>query len=236
LRALLPALFGEEIPMHTVSVAGVLAAVAATLIAGPAAAGGAGDFIAGDSGSGLYFGASVGGAQWDDTVDANNDGSLSNINEDDSDTAFRVGVGYAWEHVGVEGGYMDVGESSFSATSSGGESWSPGDVSTTVEGDGWYLALIGRWPIAARWTALGFLGLYAWETSETYTETPAGGGPTITSSGSDDSGTDAYYGVGVEYDIGTEEKWIIRGDVTRTEVDDDGLPVSSASVGAYRRF
>lgn len=222
--------------MRTMDASRALAAVLLASIAGTAGAAGAGDFIAGDADSGLYLGASAGAGQWDDTVDANDDGSLSRVNEDDTDTAYRVGVGYGWEYVGVEGGYMDLGESSFTATSSGGESWSPGRVSTTVEGDGWYMMLIGRWPIAPQWTLLGYLGAYAWETSEEYTETPVEGGETFRSSGPDDSGTDALYGVGVEYDIGVEEKWTIRGDITRTEVDNDGLPVTTAAAGAYWQF
>ena len=73
------------------------------------------------------------------------------------------------------------------------------DVSADYEADFYYLALVGRYPIAPRWTLLGRLGLLYWETEETYNEN----GFISTDS---DSGSSVMIGGGIEYDIGLEDR------------------------------
>ncbi len=180
---------------------------------------------------GGYVGFGVGYNDHDDVLSANNDGSLSNISNDDSSTGWSVIGGYFFnDWVGLEVGYLDLGEPDFTADSDGsGDSWVAGEVSTDFEADGWLFAIIGRWPITDQLALLGRLGWYAWDTTETWTENG------FVSSESD-SGSDAYYGVGFEYDVGTPDKWVIRGDIAQTEVDDDGDTVNMLSASAVRKF
>jgi hypothetical protein len=49
-------------------------------------------------------------------------------------------------------------------------------------------------------------------------------------------GTVASYGLGIEYDAGTPDKWVLRGDLARTEVDDDGDAVNMATASVVRKF
>jgi len=186
---------------------------------------------AADGGRGWYAGAGVGMTQNSDFVDANDDGSLSGISDDDTDTSWSVYGGYNFTpHVGVEASYSDHGETGFSATSDGsGDSWVAGDVATDFEADGVGVAVVGRWPVSDRWTLFARLGVYSWNTTETFTENGF-------VSKDENSGTDASYGAGFEYDIGKEDDWVIRGEVGGTQVDDDGDSLVSGQVGVLRRF
>ena len=76
---------------------------------------------------------------------------------------------------------------------------------------------------------LARLGAFVWETTETFTENG------FVSVDKND-GTDAHYGLGFEYDIGTPDKWILRGDVARTEVDDDGNGTNMANLTFAWKF
>jgi OOP family OmpA-OmpF porin len=123
-------------------------------------------------GKGWYAGASVGVSIGDDFVDANDDGSLTGISSDDSDTSFKAYGGYNFtKNIGVEAGYEDHGETSMTAVSDGSaDSWEAGDIGTDFEANGWYAAVVGRLPVSARWTLFARLGMYAWDTTETWTE------------------------------------------------------------------
>ena len=166
-----------------------------------------------------------------DLLSANNDGSLSNISNDDSGVGFSVLGGYLWRGlVGAEVGYLDLGEADFAAESDGsGNSWVAGDVATDFEADGWLFAVVGRWPITERFALLGRLVIFAWDTTETFTEN---GFVSVDKN----SRSDAYYGAGFEYDLGVKDKWVLHGDFAQTEVDDDGDTVNMGSVSAVRRF
>ena len=202
----------------------------------------AGGTVLADDDSGWYVGADVGTSSNDDFVSANNDGSLSMIRSDESDTGYRVYGGYEFgPHVGVEAGYEDHGETSFTAESDGtGYSWEAGSVGTRFESDGWFAAVVGRLPLSERWTLFARLGLYSWETTETFTE-PSG--TTVDKN----SGTDATYGAGVEYDVGKKGDWVLLRRAARRPRAHRGRnrsgetlphvvpPFSSESVRVFRR-
>ncbi|MGI9343688.1 MAG: outer membrane beta-barrel protein [Gammaproteobacteria bacterium] len=180
---------------------------------------------------GFYAGIALGYADHGDMLESNDDGSLSNVSSDDSDLMWNIAAGYLFnDWVGVEVAYLDLGEADFTAESDGsGISWVAGDVGTNYEADGWLFSIIGRYPLTQRWAILARLGAFVWETTETFTENG------FVSVDKND-GTDAYYGLGFEYDIGTPDKWIVRGDVARTEIDDDGNGTNIASVSFSRKF
>ena len=184
------------------------------------------------SDTGGYLGAGFSYNDHGDVLSANNDGSLSNISDDDNGFGFGIIGGYFFnEWVGVEGGYLDLGEADFTSESDGsGISWVAGDVATDFDADGWLFALVGRWPITERFALLGRLGLFSWETTETFTENG------VVTEVDKNSDSDAFYGLGFEYDIGVGDKWVLRGDIAQTEVDDDGDTVNMGSVSAVRKF
>lgn len=166
-----------------------------------------------------------------DYPDTNQDGSVSNISDDDTDQFGSVFLGYQInDYVAVQGGYYDFGDSDFAGVSDGsGDSWAPGNVHANLDSDGWELGVLGRWPIAPRWYALGFLGWLWWDTDETFIENGF-------VSESHDSGSDFSYAAGLEYDIGLPDRILYRFMLSQHEVDNDGLDINGASAEIVYRF
>jgi OmpA-OmpF porin, OOP family len=166
-----------------------------------------------------------------DYPDTNQDGSVSSISDDDTDQFGSAFLGYQInDYVAVQGGYYDFGDSDFSGVSDGsGDSWTPGNVSANLDADGWELGVLGRWPIAPRWYALGFIGWLWWDTNETFIENGF-------VSESHDSGSDLSYALGLEYDIGRPDRILYRFMLSQHEVDEDELDVNGASAEIVYRF
>jgi hypothetical protein len=172
----------------------------------------------------FYAGVGMGPTFFSDHTDANDDGSLSNVDAHDTGFGWQVTAGFAGRYVGAEVGWIDPGSSKFDAVSDGsGDSWGAGDVSAKVEGGGWMACGLARIPIKPRWVMLARIGVLGWSTKETFTEN-FGGGPTYTSY-DEESGTSVLYGVGFEYDVYHLGDFWIRTEMTRTQVDNDELPV-----------
>ncbi|MDQ7008270.1 MAG: outer membrane beta-barrel protein [Acidobacteriota bacterium] len=177
-----------------------------------------------------HVGVGVGSVSNDDFVDANDDGSLSNINSDTSDTGWQVMFGYRFNpNFALEGSYTDLGETGFTAVSESGDSWAEGAVGTRFESDGWMVSALGFLPVSERWTLFARLGILGWETTETFTE-PSG------TSVDRNSGTDAVYGVGAEYDPGNRNDIVLRAEVGKTKVDDDGDSVTAVTAAVLYEF
>lgn len=186
---------------------------------------------AGDD-TGWYAGATAGLSTNGDLVSANDDGSLSMIDEDDDDTSFRALGGYKFTpNVGVEASYADNGETSFTAMSDGsGESWDAGSVATNFESSAFSAMLMGWWPVTDRFSLFAGVGVSSWETTEEFTENG------VVTEVDDNSGTDLTYTAGFEYDPRNEDDWVLRTEYTAGDVDDDGDNVESLRVGAVFRF
>lgn len=107
------------------------------------------------------------------------------------DTAFEIGVGYAFSpYLSVEGSYQDFGKPY-------GYAGCPVDVlciaivpfsREEVSVDGWSVAPRGGLPITESLSIFGRLGFLSWDTS-------------ASSQGLNDSGTDLLYGVGIAADL-----------------------------------
>ena len=140
-----------------------------------------------------------------DIAGTNQDGSVSNVRIDDEDTSTSLIIGYQiTDNISVEGGYTDTGETDFRGVSDGsGDSWIAGDVRTKQEADGWEFGLMGRWPIAPRWYALGYVGWYWWKNEETYYENGFVSSDT-------DKGSDVTFAIGFEYDVGVKDRFVYR--------------------------
>ena len=177
----------------------------------------------------VYIGAGVDIAR-NDYPGSNQDGSVSNASEDESGVGSGLFVGYQInDNLAIQGGHRDLGEADFRGTSSGGPSWDAGPVRAKHEADGWELGVMGRWPISARWYALGFVGMFWWESKETFYEST--GRSTVT-----ESGSDATYALGFEFDHGLRDRIVYRFMGSHHSVGDDDYDVDSVSATVIYRF
>ena len=118
---------------------------------------------------------------------------------DDEDTAYSVFGGYQFNrYFGLEGGYADFGQI---------ESGRVGAPS--LEGDTAYLTAVGIVPITDKFSAYGKAGVHRWNLDNAL--------PALTGS-TDDSGSDATYGVGVQYRF--TDRIALRGEYSRFEIED----------------
>jgi hypothetical protein len=165
-----------------------------------------------------------------DFPDSNQDGSVTGISTKTTDTGTGVFMGYQFnENVSVEGGYRSFGKPDFRGNSSGGPSWLAGPVRATNDVSAWDFGVWGRWPIAPRWYALGYLGWSKWKSKETFVE-----GSFV--SVQEDSGGDASYAIGVEYDIGLKDRVAYRFTGAHHKVDDSNYKINSLSAEIIYRF
>jgi hypothetical protein len=177
----------------------------------------------------LYVGGSAGMGAYQKHVDANDDGSLTNIHSDDSGMNWNLRLGFQFRYGGLETGYMDLGKADMKARSSGGTSWSAGDVTAGVKSHGWLWTAFARYPITERWAALLRLGGFTWQSREDFTETF---GP----SSQTDNGTSATLGFGLEFDPGKLQHIVLRTEYDHFVVDADDLPVNSFTFGIDREW
>jgi len=178
-----------------------------------------------------FYGAFSTGPANNDYPDSNQDGSVTGVRSDDTELVFKFSAGYQFnDYVAVQGGYVDLGESDFSGTSDGtGDSWEAGAVSANLDADGWELGVFGRWPINDRWYALGFVGQFWWESTETFVEPSA---TTVEK----ESGSDITYALGFEYDAGLKDRIVYRFMGSHHEVDVTSYEVNTAMAEIVYRF
>ena len=177
----------------------------------------------------FYGGIGVGVGK-SDSPDSNQDGSVSNISDDDRDTTLTVTAGYQInENVAMQGAYKDLGETDFRGESTGGPSWSPGSVRTEQDAESWELGILGRWPVSDRWYALGFIGLSWWENNERYTE--SGFVSTLK-----ETGSDATFALGFEFDHGLKDRIVYRFMGSHHSVGDDNYDINDISGEVIYRF
>ncbi|MFC3283307.1 outer membrane beta-barrel protein [Litchfieldella rifensis] len=180
-----------------------------------------------DPNTGLYLGAGIGQSTLDnDTLD-----ELSDIgfNTDDSDTGYKLFVGYDFSpNFALEASYLDFGDFTADASVMDGSDTVTANIDASADGFGF--ALLGRLPIAAGFGIHAKVGLLAWdgEVSGTVREN---GTTTFQARGNAD-GTDPFYGVGAEYVI---SRVMVRGEYERYDLSDSGedftIDLLSASVG-----
>ena len=127
---------------------------------------------------------------------------------DDEDTAFSAFGGYQFNrYFGVEAGYADFGKIE------------PEVAGPALEGDTAYLTAVGTLPLGERFAAYAKAGFHAWNLDS---ELPGAIG------GSDDSGTDSTYGLGVQYRF--TDRVALRGEYSRFEVEDADADLAQLQV------
>lgn len=125
-------------------------------------------------------------------------------NFDDTDTAYKLQVGYQFnKHFAVEGGYADLGKLVYSSNIT-----APSSISgvITLKVDGWNLGVVGRLPFSDNVTGFAKLGAFAYNVDYACTRT---GTPCVYPSRKV-SGTSAHYGVGVDFNFASN--WFARAE------------------------
>ena len=164
------------------------------------------------------------------------------VSVDDNDTGMNIGLGYKINNfISAEGGYMSMGDvfSASGSVSAGGVgdsgvtegiAWSYTNdlalgASGAVDADGWTLGALLTFPATDKLSVYAKGGMYFWDAEGTLVAGITAGSITIdgeTYNGTEsisvsDSGTDPYFGVGVQYDI--NEQLGFRVDYTRYQAD-----------------
>ena len=125
---------------------------------------------------------------------------------EDKDTAFKVFAGYRInKFLSVEGLYLDFGKPTSKASLTDG--FDTISLSASFEASGLGVAAVGFVPISDAVSLLAKLGLFRWklETKATLSDTAFATSATSSDSA---SGSDAMYGIGLEFPAG--EQWIVR--------------------------
>ena len=156
------------------------------------------------SDAGWYIGASYGMSN----IDVDTGGPGFSVDGDDS--GFKIFGGFQFsKHWGAEVGYFDAGKASI--TGPGGSA----DLSVTAL----TFAGTGTLPLSEKFSLLGKVGLWMWDTGCT---------GSICLSSASDSDTDLYYGIGARYNI--NRNWGVQVEWEQFETSSDSVTLTSVGV------
>lgn len=166
---------------------------------------------------GGYFGLSLGRSQA--TIDEprirarllSNGASSVSFSLDESSTAFKLLGGYQFNpYLAVEGGYFNLGKFGYTANTQ-----PAGSLKGQAKFQGVNLDLVGTWPLAQRWSALGRIGAQFAETRDSFSAT---GAVTVGDSNPSKKELNAKFGLGVQYAWSPSLR--VRADFERYRVND----------------
>lgn len=174
-----------------------------------------------------YVGANIGYAELDyDASDlqqdlANLGWTISNANVDSSSTAWKAYAGFApSKYVAFEVGYIDLGK----VVTQYSTSIPPNDIDAILsdtysvhpyQGDGWFGAIVARWPVNPDVITLyAKAGAFAWQSDLDVLVISGGTGSVV----GDESGTDMMYGLGFEWHI--NPAWSLVAEWERYELNE----------------
>ena len=174
---------------------------------------------------GIYLGFNLGQASYDVTLNdfaELNDGTLTSPSFDDTDSSYRLTIGYQLlPYFSLEGGYIDFGNFSATATSDGTGIYPPGIFSTITSADGFFIDVKGQIPLNEQFSLYGTYGLLSWK-SETVLSASTG---ILERNKYDDN--DSFFGVGGSFNI--YDTLALNVDYTFYKLDE--LDVDVFSVG-----
>ncbi len=174
---------------------------------------------------GIYLGFNLGQASYDVTLNdfaVLNDGSLTSPSLGDTDSSYRFTIGYQLlPYFSLEGGYVDFGSFSATATSDGTGIYKTGIFSTITSTDGFFIDVKGQIPINEQFSLYGTYGLLSWR-SETVLSPST---ETLEPNEHDDN--DSFFGIGGSFNI--YDTLALNVDYTFYKLDE--LDVDVFSVG-----
>ncbi|MGF1758852.1 porin family protein [Photobacterium sagamiensis] len=187
---------------------------------------------------GFYVFGSVGQSDIDTGV-----GSVPDINIDETDTMFNIGVGYQGnDYFSVEAGYADLGKASATTTSPITESvlGSTVTVDGTISADvtGLFIGVKGEGNVTEQISLFLRAGFLDWESDASFSGTVIIDGETFTGSDSAEGadGTDPYVALGAAYAF--TEQVSVNFQASRYMLDFEGydVDVDTLSLGATFKF
>jgi len=148
------------------------------------------------SSGGIYGGIGFGSSTLDESVDLADGSTITNVKEDDSDTALSLFLGFQIiKSLAIEVGYIDLGKWSDSGISDGaGFFWFAGPIEAAAESSAFTVAAVGALQFTDKFGGFGKLGIYRADTEIAATDVCC----TITVS---DSNIDFLLGLGLTYGL-----------------------------------
>jgi hypothetical protein len=133
----------------------------------------------------------------------------------DSDTAIQLKGGYMFSDMfGIEAGYVDLGDYD-------------GDGGFRLDADGYWLAGIANWSVADNWDVYGKVGAFAIDATSDQVI------PGFGMVKKNDTETNLFGGVGVEYDFG---EWNLFGEYAVMDTDIADMNITMISAGLKYEF
>ncbi len=177
--------------------------------------------------------AGTGGGELDSTFGSL--GFTTSSSMDETDTGWKLFAGYQFNpYFAVEGGYVDLGEFSFSTSVTAAPAgYTTGSLSGNVKTkNGFLVDAVGIWPVTDKVSVFGKLGAYSMKT-----ELSASGSSGSLSESSTDS--DLHWGIGAGYDFdknfGARLEWERFNDVGNKDKTGE-MNVDLLSVGVVYKF
>ena len=149
-------------------------------------------YVVGSVGQSRYSGDGAGSSTFDNTF-ANNGASVQSSGVSNTDTAFKLLLGYQFNpYFAVEGGYVNLGQLSYNGN------FADGTGNGTLKNDGAVIDALGIYPLSNGFSVFAKGGLYYSNTSLNLSSGAPSVGGAYTYSGSSNS-TNLNYGVGLSY-------------------------------------
>lgn len=123
---------------------------------------------------------------------------------DDTDTGYKLQVGYRFNpYLAVESGHVSLGEYTYHAD---GTAPVAATRDASIEIDGWNVGLVLSAPVLPTFSVFAKAGALAYDLKFTC----SGTGVACTNPNRSDDGTRAFYGAGLEWDLGSH--WFVRAE------------------------
>ena len=136
--------------------------------------------------------------------------TMTSIDSDERDFGYKVFGGYQFNrYFAIEGGYFDLGEFGFTATTS-----PPGTLSGEMELTGMFVDPVLILPMTERFSALARIGFSSVEAESSFSATGSASAPPNREKRS----SNYKYGVGLQYAV--TERLGLRAEVERYRIDD----------------
>lgn len=166
---------------------------------------------------GPYFGVAAGQSRAEIAEDEIKDDLLdsgfatTDFDDNDRDLGYRLFAGWRFNpHVSIEGGYFDLGEFDYTATTD-----PAGSLDGRLEFSGWNVDLLGMWPVTERASLVARVGAWHGEAKVDYAAT---GAVNLLQSSFSDTQTSHKVGAGFHYRL--TDALGLRLEVERYRMDD----------------
>lgn len=194
-----------------------------------------------DETTGPYIGGNIGRTR----ADFNNDSinrtlagqglAVRSATEDNSGTGYKLFGGYQLNrNFAVEGGYFDLGKSSYTVNANRVIGNAAGTFNGETRVRGLNLDLVGMLPVSDRFSVFGRVGAAYAQSRASFNST---GAVPVNTSGTRNNDTNLKVGLGMQYAI--TEALAVRGEVERYRINDpirNRGHIDMASVGLVYRF